>query len=186
MSIQRINKRESEIIIVFDGALPRQKHQSGEAGASPRADHARLVSRKPRAISASSSIAKRVSQWKKEYARPGKDRCRPSCIGTSVGMLVVPPKFSAAIKRPRPFAARRMPRPSRSRTVFPPPPSRKLSADAAFFSVGRAQRYCVPFAAGVPYLWLWGFTMLRQSRSPRRRPWISTSAVATLEAKGML
>ena len=31
-----------------------------------------------------------------------------------------------------------------------------------------------------------GLTMLRQSRSPRFKPWIRTSAVATLEAKGML
>ncbi len=38
---------------------------------------------------------------------------------------------------------------------------------------------------GVPYLFL-GLTIFRQSRSPRRRPWMSTSAVATLEAKGML
>ena len=36
----------------------------------------------------------------------------------------------------------------------------------------------------LPYLF-WGFTILRQSRSPRRKPWTSTSAVAALVAKGI-
>ena len=46
------------IQIVFEAALPPQKHHEA-SNASPRADQARLVPRKPSAMSASSSISKR-------------------------------------------------------------------------------------------------------------------------------
>ena len=118
---------------------------------------------------------------------PGSSRQGAADLGTSV-RLVVPPKFSAAVQSRALHLrgeCRAHPAPGLSSRRRLPESSQP---NAAFFSVGRAQRYCVPFNAGIILMdqWLCGLTMLRQSRSPRRRPWISTSAVATLEAKAML
>lgn len=102
--------------------------------------------------------------------------------------FVVPPIFSAE-RGPAPFGTRKSDAARIPLPEYLPVPAHPESSQQKSLSLCKALRTVLVSDQGgelkQDYL-LWGLTMLRQSRSPRRRPWISTSAVAALEAKGML
>lgn len=116
-------------------------------------------------------------------ASRAKNKCsHPSNMGREHFAFVVPPNFSRKFcPLALCFALHKRAAPGLSSPARGP----KRSQQKLRFSLcGANRRLLAPVQGGYWLFYLAERIISRQSRSPRRRPWMSTSAVATLEAKG--